>query len=108
VIKEILFLPRTPLPPGQSVDSELIDVSGAQHLTVNVALERIFQNVECRIHFGMEGAAFFTLKTETFSRPELLTLVPVHGPVLQVTLRNNGPDPAGIFAGWVYGVREAS
>jgi hypothetical protein len=116
VIHRILFRPQTPIPPGQTVDSNEIDVGGAQQVTVRVGIQGAVADVEYEIVFihreASGGAAFVPVQTDTFSPHEgdpdsasMLTSVQVIAPILLVALTNKGSEPASTFHSWVYGVR---
>jgi hypothetical protein len=114
VIDQSLFRSETPIPPGDPIDSPIIDVSGAQHLTVNVLVSGERAKIQRSIVFvhrqqdGRKVAIGFP--ADTFgSAPQLWTLLPsVHGSSLQVSLANQSSQPARVYAAWVYGVRQAS
>jgi hypothetical protein len=107
VINETLF-PAGPIPPGESIFSPMLDVGGAQHVAVNTLIRQPNFNVQRVITFQHtptdEFAAPFQI--DNFgSTLQLYTLVPVHGPTLQVELRNLGSEPEHVDLAWVYGVR---
>jgi hypothetical protein len=110
VIDVVLFEPGRQIPAGGRLDSRAIDVKGAQHLTVNVRLRDPSDRVRCEISFGREGSAPFVTvhPPDAFAPyPQLMRMVPVHGPRAGVFLINDGTQPAVVEAAWVYGVREA-
>jgi hypothetical protein len=108
VIDTTLFPPGTPIPPGGSISSEVITVSGAEHVAVNVVLRSPNQDVYRIIFSGRR------LRTEGTGRPQqtdsigetgnLWSLVPVHGPLLAVGLENRGSQPAEVDYATLYGV----
>lgn len=115
VIDQFLFPPVTEIPPGEGLESDVIDVSGVQYLSVDMEVggeetERI-TDVERRILFGREkpndGEGFLALHTDTFGPTgQLMTFTPVHGPRLFVTVQNNSNKRAFLHWSTVYGIRE--
>lgn len=112
VIDGDLFESQTPLPPTQRIVSRIIDVSGAQHVSVNVALTPPVdtEKILCAIFFGRSGHNdFLPLPVESFgpANTVMITSVPVSGRKLQVIVENQGSQATAIHLGTVYGVREA-
>jgi hypothetical protein len=107
VIDEHLIENATPLPPGASIQSRVIDVRGAQRVSVNVSIVNNDVNVRRRIFFGRTtNNAFAPLRTDAFGATNsLLTSVPVCGPELLVVVENTGTQ-ATTCDGTVYAVRE--
>jgi hypothetical protein len=107
VIDQHLIENATPLPPGGSVESHVIDVRGAQWVSVNVGIRNNDPNVRRTIYFGRTtNNAFAPLRTDSFAEANsLLTSVPVCGPELFVIVENRGSQ-ATICDGTVYGLRE--
>jgi hypothetical protein len=58
VIDVVLFPKGKVIPPGDMIITGPIDVSGAQHLTVNVVLGDPLTNVVCDIRFGRANEIF--------------------------------------------------
>jgi len=117
LIDKFIFAPLTEVPPGATFESEVVDVSGAQYLSVDlevVAPDADSLDVERSILFGREvpvpGAefrGFLALHTDTFGPTgQLLTFTPVHGRRLFVTVTNNGSGRVLINFATVYGIRE--
>jgi hypothetical protein len=115
VIDQFLFPPVTVIPPGEFLESDIIDVSGVQYLSVNMEVggeeAEPITDVERRILFGRDkpddGHGFLALHTDTFGPSgELMTFTPVHGPRLFVTVQNNSNQRAFLHWATVYGIRE--
>jgi hypothetical protein len=115
-INQFLFPGVTAIEPGERLESREIDVGGAQHITVNVAIGRVGARVECDILFVRRAGtsvAHAPMLTE-FMEPNadnkvshLNAFLNVHSPSLVVVLRNVGDQQAVIFPSWAYGVRLA-
>jgi hypothetical protein len=115
-IEKTLFRSPTLIPPGERVESEEIDVGGAQHITVNVGIGRIGVSVECLILFVRRVGGSVThahMLTETLETSadnpvsHLNVFLPVHSPSLLVVLTNVGTKEALTLPGWAYGIRLA-
>jgi hypothetical protein len=107
VIDEHLIENATPLPPGGRIESHVIDVRGAQLVSVNVGIRNRDANVRRTIFFGRTtNNAFAPFRTDDFAEANsLLTSVPVCGPELFVIVENAGSQ-ATICDGTVYAIRE--
>jgi hypothetical protein len=108
VIDVVLFPKGKVIPPGDMIITGPIDVSGAQHLTVNVVLGDPLTNVVCDIRFGRANEIFPQQRNTIGESRILLAVVPVHGPQLAVSLANNGSQPNRVDYATVYGIREAT
>jgi hypothetical protein len=94
----------------------VIDVGGAQHITVNVGIGRVGASVECQILFVRRvggSVAHAPIHIETLETSadnpvsHLNVFLPVHSPSLLVVLTNTGTEEALILPGWAYGIRLA-
>jgi hypothetical protein len=119
VIDVVLFPKGTRIPPGKTIGTESINVSGAQHITVNVEIHPNTGSVRRIISFGRrredeEIADFVQQKLDPFAEITssgigiLLTFMPVHGPLLTVDLQNRGDKPVDVLYATVYGIRETT
>jgi len=92
VIYETLIDNATALPPGGRIDSKVIDVRGADRVSVNVSITNVDANVSRTIYFGpTTNNAVAPLRTDSFGNGNhLLTSVPVCGPELYVVVENHG------------------
>jgi hypothetical protein len=115
-INRLLFPGVVAIPPGEQVESGEIDVGGAQHITVNVAIGRIGASVQCRIVFVRRAGSSLTqapVFTDTLEPnadntvAHLNVFLPVHSPSLRVVLTNVGTEQAVLLPSWAYGVRLA-
>lgn len=107
VIYEHLIANATPLPPGAAVQSRIIDVRGAQNVSVNVSIGNLDRNIQRGIYFGpTTNNGYAPLREDNFGQTNhLLTSVPVCGPELFVEVRNLGSNNSDC-SGTVYAVRE--
>ena len=120
VIDVVLFPQGKQIPPGKTIGMRAaIDVSGAQHITVNVEIFPNTGSVWRRISFGRrredeEISDLVQQKVDRFAETTsggtgiLLTFVPVHGPLLDVELQNRGDKPVDVLYATVYGIRETT
>jgi hypothetical protein len=119
VIDVVLFPQGKQIPPGKTIGRAAIGVSGAQYITVNVQIFPNTGSVWRRISFGRrredeEISDLVQLKVDRFAETTssgtgiLLTLVPVHGPLLDVELQNRGDEPVKVLYATVYGIRETT
>ncbi|PZR99677.1 MAG: hypothetical protein DLM67_03300 [Candidatus Nephthysia bennettiae] len=107
VIYETLIDNATALPPGGRIDSKVIDVRGADRVSVNVSITNVDANVQRTIYFGpTTNNAVAPLRTDSFANSNhLLTSVPVCGPELYVVVENHGTQQ-WTCDGTVYALRE--
>jgi hypothetical protein len=106
VIFETLIDNATPLPPGGRIESNVIDVRGAERLSVNVSITNVNPNVRRTIYFGpTTNNANAPLRTDDFGHTNsLLTSVPVCGLRMFVIVENQSTEDY-TCDGTVYGVR---
>lgn len=107
VIYETLITNATPLPPGGRINSRVIDVRGAEQVSVNVSITNLDHNIRRTIFFGPStNNGFAPLRTDDFGATNhLLTAVPVSGPEVFVVVENHGTQNF-TCDGTVYAVRE--
>ena len=107
VIYETTIENATALAPGGRVESKLIDVRGADRVSVNVSITNLDANVRRTIFFGpTTNNGFAPLRTDDFGNTNhLLTSVPVCGPDMFVVVENHGTQQF-TCDGTVYGLRE--
>ena len=109
VIDTVLFVPPATIPPGESFVSNTIRVSGAEHVAVNVVLSSPNQDVYRIIRSGRPSDV--ELRPQQTDRIDetgnLWTVVPVHGPSMDVVLENRGSQPAEVAYATLYGVAHA-
>jgi hypothetical protein len=107
VIYETLIDNATALPPGGRIESKVIDVRGADRVSVNVSITNVDANVRRTIYFGpTTNNAVAPLRTDSFGTSNhLLTSVPVCGPELYVVVENHGTQQ-WTCDGTVYALRE--
>jgi hypothetical protein len=115
VIDEQLFETDTVAVPAgdRTIESRLIDVRGAQHISVSLFLgpEGGDALLTCNIGFlRTAGSRWVFSHAEVLreNNPALSRSVPVGGPLLQVLVIGSSTSQAATVGGWVYGVREAS
>jgi hypothetical protein len=111
VIDEQLFETDTPVPTGGTINSRLIDVRGAQHVSVSLFLGPERGNVTLNCNIGFRRTAdsqlvFHRAEALRDERPTLSISVPVCGPLLQVHVVSSPESEAATCGGWVYAVRE--
>jgi hypothetical protein len=116
-IDQILFPGVNAIQPGERIASREIDVGGAQHITVNVAIGRLGARVECEIFFVRRAGTStghapvitegMEVNADTGPISHMNVFLPVHSPSLQVVVRNVGDQQALILLSWAYGVRLA-
>jgi hypothetical protein len=106
VIYETLIDNATPLPPGGKINSKVVDVKGADRVSVNVSITNRDANVRRTIYFGpATNNALVPLRTDNFgSSNDLLTSVPVCGLEVFVVVENHGTQQY-TCDGTIYGVR---
>jgi hypothetical protein len=107
VIFETLIDNATALPPAGRIDSKLIDLRGADRVSVNVSITNVDASVRRTIFFGpTTNNGFAPLQTDNFGNTNhLLTSVPVCGPQMFVVVENHGTQQF-TCDGTVYGLRE--
>jgi hypothetical protein len=108
IVYETLINNATPLPPGQQVETQVIDVSGARDVNVMVGVINADPNVSWRIHFGPTTNNGYALCREgTFGSMEggVAVSVPVFGTGMLVVVTNNGHNNQNVD-GKVYFIRE--
>jgi hypothetical protein len=108
VIDEQLFEADTPVPPGGTIRSRLIDVRGAQHVSVNLFRGTgggagVFNS---NIAFCRTADSRLVHHRHDIFDISLSISVPVCGPLFEISVHSaiSGPTTCG---GWVYGVRDA-
>lgn len=96
----------TPLPPGARIFSHVIDLMGAQQVSVNVSITGPDGQVRRTIYFGpTTNNANAPLRTDDFGQTnDLLTTVPVCGPRMFVIVENHGLQQLSCD-GTVYAIR---
>jgi hypothetical protein len=106
VIDEHLIENATPLPPGGTVRSRVVDVGGAQQVAVNVGITNTDAAVIRTIYFGRTtNNAFAPFRRDNFGIENNLSMaVPVCGPELFVIVENRGGQNHTVD-GTVYAIR---
>jgi hypothetical protein len=115
VIDEQLFETDTIAAPAEdrTIESRLIDVRGAQHISVSLFLgpEGGDALLSYSIGFLRTAGSRWVLSHKDVLRENNRALsrsVPVAGPLLQVFVIGSSTSEGATVGGWVYGVREAS
>jgi hypothetical protein len=108
VIDEQLFEADTPIKPREEIRSRLIDVRGAQHVSVN-----LFRGpgggagiINSNIAFCRTANSRLVHHRHDAFEISLSISIPVCGPLFVISVQSELSAPT-ICGGWVYGVRDA-
>jgi hypothetical protein len=106
VIHQVIIPNQTVLAPGGRFQSQAVDVSGTQSISVNVGITNVNPTIKRTIYFGpAPNAGFEPVRVDTFhASNHLLISLPTHGPKMFVVVENTGTTQMKCDA-WIYGVR---
>ena len=102
VIYETLIDNATALPPGGRIDSKVIDVRGADRVSVNVSITNVDANVRRTIYFGpTTNNAVAPLRTDPVHRKKARRSLRkvVRGPWCVKTVRADRAGPSKLTTG---------
>ena len=107
VVFDTLIDNATPLPPGGSAESEVVDVSGARVVNVMLSITSNDADVHWHIHFGPPtNNAYAQCRSGTFGEHNTIAIsVPVFGTGMLVVVDNRGQRTESVD-GNVYFIRD--
>ena len=109
IVYETVLNNATPLPPGATVESNVIDVNGARTVNLMFGIRSNDAAVSWALHFGpTTNNAYAQTASGSFQNDNTIAFsTPVFGPGLLLVVQNGGTQDE-IVDGKIYFIREVS